>query len=298
MESASPQIDRQPGPRVRVLRTASIALLVVCVLLQATALVKYVEDQYYLHTLISQIASPSLPPSQQAEAISMYLAFKQDDSLNSYVLLPIFRPLRPSAREVADDGGDCADRSRLMVVLLEMRNIHATKWALYTPSDQPKHAVVELRSEAGKMVIDPLYNMWFPKPNGGFYDIDDLRRDPSILRDRVLALRSVSNRRITQRINWYPLDQYIYTNARSINWDKSIVMRAAYRVLHAVFGHRVDDMWRPEFAEQPALIIAYGLVPIDALAIFVIAWADSKRRRNTGREAVPMAFKTERTSSY
>lgn len=297
MESA-PQIDRQPGLRVRVLRAASVVLLVMCVLLQATALVKYLEDQAYLRGLMSQIASPSLPPSQQAEAISRYLAYKPDESLDSYFLLPIFRPLRPSAREVADQGGDCADRSRLMVVVLELRNIQATKWALYTPSGEPKHAVVELRSEAGKMVIDPLYDMWFPKPTGGFYDIDDLRRDSSILRDRVLALRAESATRITPRIDWYPLDRYIYKNARSINWDKSIVMRGAYRVLHALLGHRIDDVWRPEFTSQPALMIIYGLFPLDGIALLAIAWANPKRKRNPSREAVPMALKTERTSSY
>jgi hypothetical protein len=140
--------------------------------------------------------------------------------------------------------------------------------------------------------------MWFPKPNGGFYDIDDLRRDPSILRDRVLALQAETDRHNAEAIDWYPLSEYTYTNARSINWDKSIVTRAAYRALRAVLGHRVDDIWRPESAEQPALMIVYGLVPLEGFAILVIAWPGRKRKRNAGRQAVPVAFKPERTSSF
>jgi hypothetical protein len=296
MEFEAQRGDRRPSNRA--LRLASTLVLATCLLIQSAVLIKYVQDQFYLHGLLRQISNSSLPPSQQAEAISKYLAYKPDDSLNTYFMLPIFRPLRPSAREVADAGGDCADRSRLMVVLLEMRNIHAAKWALYTPSDQPRHAVVELRSESGNMVIDPLYNMWFPKPSGGFYDIDDLRRDPSILRNRVLALQADTTSQLNKRIDWYPLDEYVYNNARSINWDKSIVMRVAYRVLHAVFGRRIDNVWRPEIAEQPALMITYSLVPVDFFAVLLIAWANPRRKRNAGRESVPMAFKTERTSSF
>jgi hypothetical protein len=179
-----------------------------------------------------------------------------------------------------------------------MRHIRASKWALYTPAGVSRHAVVELQSESGKMVIDPLYNMWFPKPGGGFYDIDDLRHDPSILRNRVLALQADRADQLNERINWYPLDQYIYTGARTINWDKSIVLRAAYRVLHAMIGDHVNHIWRPAYAEQPALMIIYGLAPVDFLALLVIAWPVLKRKRDAGREAVPMAFKTERFSSY
>ena len=298
MELGTQPVDRRQYQRARLLRTASVVVLAVCVLIQAAALAKYAQDQEYLKALMSSLASPSIPASQQAEAISKYLALKPDDSNNAYFLLPIFGVLRPSARAVADQGGDCADRSRLMVVLLETRHIHASKWALYTPSGQPHHAVVELRSEAGNMVIDPLYNMWFPKPGGGFYDIDDLRADPSILRNRVLTLQADTADQLNKRIDWYPLDQYVYNNARRINWNKSIILLAVYRVLHAVIGARADHIWRPEYAEQPALMIVYGFLPLDGVALFALAWAGRKRKRAAERESVPVGFKTERTSSY
>jgi hypothetical protein len=258
--------------------------LAVCFLLQAAALVKYLDEQSRLEALMSSIASPTLPPSQQAEAISTYLAFKPDETLDSYFLLPIFRSLRPTACEVADQGGDCADRSRLMVVLLGMRHIRASKWALYAPTGISRHAVVELRTESGKMVIDPLYNMWFPKAGGGFYDIDDLHRDPLILRSRVLALQADHAVQLNDSINWYPLNQYVYTNARTINWDKTIALRAAYRVLHMVLGERVNGIPRPEFAEQPGLMIIYGLFPMDAVALLLIAWPALRRERRTVEE--------------
>ena len=80
------------------------------------------------------------------------------------------------------------DRSRLVIRLLRLHGIEASKWALYTKEMKSVHAVVELEAETGKMVADPLYGLWFPRPDGGYYDIKELRQSPSILRGRIQTL--------------------------------------------------------------------------------------------------------------
>ena len=273
MKDASPTSGPRHGPIRRYVTGACAAVLVVLVAMQALAFVDYVRDQERLAALISQIASPLLPPSQQAIAISDYLSTKPHSSSNSYFLLPVFRFLRPTPLQVAEDGGDCADRSRLMIVLLELRHIHATKWAIYTPAMEPRHAVVELDSEQGKMVIDPLFGVWYPRPNGGFFDIESMRSDPTILRNRILELRAENVHQGQDRPEWYPLDQYIYTYARTINWNKSVYMRVAYDISHAVIGDRVNDIARPEWAEQPALMLIVLLVPFEIIVLCVMIWS-------------------------
>ncbi len=66
-------------------------------------------------------------------------------------------------RQVMEQGGDCADRSRLVIRMLRLHGIEASKWALYTKEMKSVHAVVELEAETGKMVADPLYGLWFPR---------------------------------------------------------------------------------------------------------------------------------------
>ena len=78
----------------------------------------------------------------------------------SFFLLPIFKFLkflRPTARQVVEYGGDCADLSGLLIVLLRSRHVKASKWALYSRDSRAQHAIVEVEVEVGKMVIDPLF---------------------------------------------------------------------------------------------------------------------------------------------
>ena len=268
--------DRSSGNFKRV----CISLLAILAATQLVSLRHYESDREYLTKLMDQIASPSLPPSQQAIAINNYLRPKSERSNRQYYLSPIFAFLRPTAGEIAESGGDCTDRSRLMVVLLGLHNIHAEKWALYDPHMKPHHAVVELDSEQVKMVIDPLFGLWFPRPEGGFYDIAALRQDPKILRQRVQELIGQKAQPGTASLQDYPLSEYVYSNARTINWNKSWVMRVSYGVLHFLIGDRANYITRPAWAERPSLMVTYGAIIPEALVIIALIGA-TRRRRNT-----------------
>ena len=260
-----------------------IVLLLVGV--QGVALAVYWRDRRNLEALFDRIASPSLPPSEQAKLIANYLEMKSADTNNSYFLLPLLRFLRATAWQAAKEGGDCADRSRLMVALLQLRGIQASKWALYAPNGSPVHAVIELESEQGKMVVDPLFDMWFPRPGGGYYAIQDLEQNPEILRQRVLGLRASGEEPIGWAVNGYPLNRYVYDRVRTINWDKSTHMRVIYRVFYRFMGEGADRISRPFFVEWPSLMSVFGIGGLEALLLLVwlsLRWRARRRRATEG----------------
>lgn len=246
--------------------------------LQLASLAKYWADQRYLLHLADGIAPASLPASEQAKHIVAFLREKPSLTGESYFLFPVLEFLRPTARQVADRGGDCADRSRFMIVMLRLRGIHASKWALYSPAMKPKHAVVELDAEHGKMVVDPLFGLWFPREQpGSYYGIRELRQNPQILRTRVLDLLARRERPGTNRLETYPLEEYIYDHGRTINWDKSWALQLLYRFLRNWMKVDVDEIPRPPLVEQPALMTVAGVVPLEL--VVVLFWLRTTKTR-------------------
>lgn len=253
-----------------------LGILVAC---QFVVLTFYFEDQRYLAHLLDRIAPATLPPSEQTMRVVAFLRDKPVFSNESYFLVPFFGFLRPTPRQVAKGGGDCADRSRLLIVLMRLRGIDASKWALYSRVLWPKHAVVEVEAEKGKMVVDPLFGLWFPRPEPGFYyGIQDLKEDPRILPARIASLRGQNLQFGANRVETYPLNEYIYDNARTINWNKSTGMRLLYWFLYRLMGEKADRIPRPFLAEQPALMVAVGIVPLQGCVLIVWLWMVKRRR--------------------
>ncbi len=238
--------------------------------LQVFSLTYYYRERRSLVAYLNGIASPSLPPSEQVKALVLSLKDQPDDENDAYFLCPAFRFLRATPLQVLNGGGDCADRSRLMVALLRLRGIHASKWALYNAHGEPKHAVVQVDIESGKMVADPLFGLWFPKPQGGYYAIRELRQDPRILLSRIDELLAKGQQPGADRLEFYPKDQYVYSQARTINWNKSGITRSAYWLFQGIMGEGVDELRRPSFVEEPSLMIVYGAAGLEC--VLVLAW--------------------------
>jgi hypothetical protein len=245
---------------------------------QVVALSVYLDDQRYLTELFDRIAIPSLPPSEQVKGAIAFLRQKPAITNNSYCLLPIFGFLRPTARQVAEEGGDCGDRSRLLVSLLRLRGIKAAKWALYSSDMHPQHAVVEVEVESGKMVVDPLFGLWFPRPGAGYYGVKDLKEKPGILQARIGYLRLHGEQPGAARLEFYSLSRYVYDNPRTINWDNSIVRQLLYRILYWMMGERLHEIPRPALGEEPALMIVLGLMILESSVL--VAWVLTARLSN------------------
>ncbi len=254
-----------------------IVLMMCFVAAQVVAAMAYVDDTRYLNGLFDRIGGSTLSPIDQAKHLVGFLRDKPIIANDSSFLLPIFKFLRPTARQVAEQGGDCADRSRLLINFLHSRGIKASKWALYSDDLRPQHAVVEFEANGEKMVVDPLFGLWFPRPDGGYYGIRELKSDPKILRDRVQSLVSRAERPGAARLDWYPLDRYVYDHARTINWDKSAPMQVLYQVLYRTIGEKVNELQRPEWVEEPALMVIIGLTVLDVGIL--VAWLLTIRLR-------------------
>jgi len=239
--------------------------LLAALAVQSYVLVAYLRDQRFLRQLMDRIASPALPPGEQVKCIVDSFRGKPIVTNDKFFLAPVFRFLRPTPRQVAESGGCCSDLCRLIVVLLRLRGIWASKWAIYSPDLVPCHAVVELEAEGGKMVVDPSFGLWFPRPDGGYYGVEQLRNHPEILPRRIQELRAKGNPIGLANLASYPLDEYAFTHARTMNWDKIWVSRLLYRLLYRVMGATVNKVFRPAWAEQPALVILCTVFLVELL---------------------------------
>ena len=268
-----------PSRRSIVLRILTLTL-VLSLFAQAIILTRYWEDHRYLESLAARIIDSSVTPSEQTKQILTFFKGKPRRTNTSFFMFPFLDFLRPTARQVAEQGGDCADRSRLTLILLQLHDVSAEKWTLYSKEGQAKHSVVEVTTEQGKMVADPLFGLFFPRPSGGYYSMAELRADPSLVQERVSEMEAVHQEPLAAPIERYPVSAYPYSYARTMNWDKSLVTRLLYRTLKVFMGNRADDLRRPVWPEEPALVITFGigLLQILLLSCLLIAWRSAIRQ--------------------
>jgi hypothetical protein len=256
-----------------------LVVLATFALTDAALLAKYVSDAVVVRAAVD--VPDHLTPSQKVVALVDFLETSVPKTATiDRSFLPGFDALRPTARQVLEHGGDCADRSRLLIVLLRHEGIYATKVALHDSQGSPQHAVVSasIEDEDQSMVIDALFGMYFPKPDDGYYSVWELQRDETIVRERVRELGAHD-----AFIRGYPLEQYSYVAPKSINWSKSYAMSALYQVLHAIIGDTVDRLPRPAILSEPVLVALVGLVSVQAALIMGAAWVG--RRQRPGRRA-------------
>ena len=278
------------SPRYRMRIRNLIAVVITCLfVLQCISIADYLNEEKYLLGLMDRITPRSLPPSEQAIKVVESLKdlpvrdFSAMERDTPYFLFPIFSFLRPMPRQVMEQGGDCADRSRLVIRLLRLHGIEASKWALYTREMKSVHAVVELEAETGKMVADPLFGLWFPRSSGGYYGIRELRQLPEILRDRVQSLVEQGKRPGASDLRKYPFDDYSYKYAKTINWEKWVVTWPLYKALGFIMGSSLDDLRRPAFVEAPQLMVVMMAAVLQG-GLIVIYFALVRMDGNMKRE--------------
>lgn len=225
-------------------------------------ILQYHNDNASLDTFASKKITNSTLPSETvialAESIRQEIRTKRNPG---YLLAPPLSVLRATPVQVAESGGDCSDKSRLLITMLRLKGIAASKVALYDAQDIPRHAVVEAVIENGnRMAVDPLYGLYFPRAEGGYYAVADIRKDASILTNRLAELVALGKDQKRPPLWKYPLQKYTYQQPRTINWDKSIIMQTAYKILKFVIGERVNHIERPYFVERPVLMLLYAVV--------------------------------------
>ena len=241
--------------------------------------VSHLCDCERLRRIAEQVAPAGQLPSQRVLALLDWVYHNRGfHENNRYFLLP---QLRATPMQIVDGGGDCADKSRLLSALLREVGIASTMLMCFDPrTGAPTHTVVEARIEDGAfMVVDPVYRLWFPRPDGrGYYDLLDLRRDPDILNRRLDDLLAFAAPR--NPLHSYNRRSAVYDLATAINWNKNVVTRFLHDRIRDVKGDAVCRIPRPILLEEPKLFVALAMIVLGTVCCaFALAIRTPGHRR-------------------
>jgi hypothetical protein len=242
-----------PNPASSITLLTSIIFLI----LSLTCYVSYRNDISYLRTIIR--ANISTETSRKVfESINHWVYQNKGFKKNQGYFL--FESLGPTPIQVLNQGGDCTDKSILLMAMLESIGIDSTLVMLYaTDGKTPTHTVVEVRDGQFKAVADPVYDLVFPNPNGGFYGIEDLRKNPALLLNRLdnlLQIKGASN-----KIAFYKRVNESYQFASPINWNKNDLLKLTANILRRL-GIEARNIRRPHSLDDPKLFMSAVLFSI------------------------------------
>ena len=181
----------------------------------------------------------------------------------------LFQALGATPLQILEFGGDCADKSRLLMAMLSEINIPSTLAMLYPcPDCPPGHTVVEAKYEKGWMVVDPVFDIDFPDDKGGFYGLSLLRQKHKLLVTRIQQL--CKQRGKGDKIERYDVMRTKYIYARTVNWNKNIITKSIAFILSWFY----DDPFlirRPRFLDDPKLAIISVCITI--FIFFIVLYA-------------------------
>lgn len=239
---------RKPGSNTFLLMS------IIFFILSLICYISYKSDISYLRSIVLTNISTENSP-RVFESINHWVYQNKGFKKNQDFFL--FKSLGPTPIQVLNQGGDCTDKSILLMAMLESIGIDSTLVMLYDADGEiPTHTVVEVRNGKFKAVADPVYDLVFPNPNGGFYGITDLRKNPGLLLNRLdnlLQIRGASN-----KIVFYRRAHESYEFASPINWNKNDLLRLVSNILGGM-GIEARDIRRPHFLDDPKLLISMTL---------------------------------------
>ena len=180
--------------------------------------------------------------------------------------------LGPTPTDVLRHGGDCADKSRLTMALLDRARIPSTLAMLYGTADgPPTHVVVEASYEHGRMAVDPVFHIDFPADPEGkrYHGLASLRADPSILEQRVAELSRIRGA-TDDKVSYYKLKTEHYSHARTMNLDKNGLTRFVARAIEKS-GQDPTLVPRPVILEDPIRLAAAGAYLV-GLVLIALGW--------------------------
>ncbi|MCO6437346.1 MAG: transglutaminase domain-containing protein [Phycisphaerae bacterium] len=277
--------QRYPRRRmIPALRSASILLPLV---LASICYCSFRADQAQIAQYARRTTSGMHDPANRVLALLWRIHTELPTRHNTAgFLLP---SLGATSAQVLQSGGDCADKSRLLVALLRSLNIPASPVMSFDPrTNRPAHTFVEARPTGMQaMLVDPTYALSFPRPDGGYYGLLDIRRDPAIV-DRQLASSRVEGPEYRAVSDYYLRPAAPYESGSTFNWNRGALPRAARSALFPLFGERLYTWPRPIFLEEPKLLIATWLLAATFVAaavnVFITLrgmWSRAEFRRSS-----------------
>ena len=105
------------------------------------------------------------------------------------------------------------------------------------------------------MVVDPIWDIDYPKEDGRFLGVRELA-GTNHGRERLVELQH--QRPITDKIQTMPASEATFDYAVAMNWDRDIVTRTAAATLRLT-GNQPETLFRPRILEDPKLFLASAL---------------------------------------
>lgn len=176
--------------------------------------------------------------------------------------------LRATPLQVLQGGGDCADKARLLAAMLREIDIPASMALCFNPqTGQPSHTVVESQPEPGShMLVDPAYELYYPKPDGqGYYGLLELRKHPERLQERLTYVWETVPR--FRPLHWYQPQIASFIGLSTINWRRNRITSLARDLLFLAIGPNVYRLPRPLFLEEPKVAVAGALVVLSLIML-------------------------------
>jgi hypothetical protein len=259
MDGKLPMKLRNPASRIALLTS------IIFLILSLACYVSYKNDISYLRAIVRANISTETSP-KIFESINHWVYQNKGFKKNEGHFL--FASLGPTPVQVLNQGGDCTDKSILLMSMLESIGIDSTLVMLFgTDGRTPTHTVVEVRDGKFRAVADPVYDLVFPNPNGGFYGIEDLRKYPALLPSRLddlLQTRGASN-----KIAFYKRVNESYQFASPINFEKNNLLKLISNFLGEI-GIEARDVPRPHVLDDPKLFMSAVLFSI---SLFFVTFA-------------------------
>src|SRR5262249_8355455 len=181
---------------------------------------------------------------------------------DQYFIIPTFGP---TPIHVMEQGGDCSDKSRLVMAMLTSIGINAGL-VMISPCLNCDfiHTVVEAEYENGRMVVDPTWDVDYPAGDGRFFGVRDLAGTDRG-RERIIELQR--QRPITDTIAGMPQTEATFDYAVAMNWDRDIVTRSVGAMLKWS-GCNVETLFQPRFLEDPKILLVSLLIAMAAACVF------------------------------
>ncbi|MFH1108075.1 MAG: transglutaminase-like domain-containing protein [Planctomycetota bacterium] len=252
--------------------------------------IDYRRDCARLKATAQLVVAGAESPADRVIALLHWVFANQSTKENPRYFL--FPRLRATPCQVLETGGDCADKSRLLSALLREVGVPASMAMCFDPrTGHSTHTIVVAVIAPGTdMVVDPVYDLFFPRPEQrGYYGLLDLRRDATILPHRLDTL--CAERPRSHPIHYYNRVSAVYSHASCMNWEKNGLTRILGDFLVRNDDDALYTIARPLVLEEPKLLVslAAALLGIGAGFIYaVMARGALSHQGDVGKSRVPV----------
>ena len=237
--------------RIGLLRLLSLGI-VVAVLFAVGMLLSWHPDRARLAAIARAVAPENLSDGDKADRLMAWVYANQGFEKNRRRF--IWAKLDATPIDILNFGGDCEDKSKLLIAMLETVGIDGSMAMQYPCRGcEAVHTIVLADIGDRWAAYDPVYNLSFPNRRGGYYDIAELRARPELLPERIDELIAV--RGAGDKIAKYGREDHVFTYITTVNWDKNALTRTVASML-PVFGLEPALTPRPFFLDNPKQFFA------------------------------------------